>query len=109
MELWLPKADRMETFLSDIQYSFRLLKKSPGFLFVAVLTLALGIGANTTIFSVMNAMLFKPVRPQSGAAGCGVESDIHDPNDRGIASWPTSKTGSGSTMSSNTGYVRLGR
>ncbi|HEY8184858.1 MAG TPA: ABC transporter permease, partial [Pyrinomonadaceae bacterium] len=65
----------METLLKDIRYGIRSLLKRPGFTLVAIITLSLGIGANTTIFSIINTLILSP--PQ-----------IKDP-DRVVAVWNT--------------------
>src|SRR5262244_878237 len=51
----------LESWLADVRYALRWLARSPGFTFVAVISLAIGIGFNTALFTVVDALLFKPL------------------------------------------------
>src|ERR1044071_1675951 len=61
-EYWLP---RMRNLLQDLVVGIRLLAKNPGLTIVAVLSLGLGIGANTAIFTIVNALFIQPVPVQN--------------------------------------------
>src|SRR5436190_10094912 len=71
----------MATFLQDLRFGVRLLAKTPGFTAIAALSLALGIGANTTIFTLINAVLLNPLQ-------------VEDPS-RLVAVWTTDERNTG--------------
>ena len=61
----------MQTMLQDLRYSLRQIVKSPGFTLTAVISLALGIGATTAVFSVIYAALINPIPTPRRTASCG--------------------------------------
>jgi putative ABC transport system permease protein len=79
----------METLLQDLKYGIRMLVKNPGFTAIAVIALALGIGATTAIFSVVNAVLLKPLPfVEPGRLLMVYETNLQRGFNRGTMSYP---------------------
>src|SRR4026209_412541 len=79
----------METLIQDIRYGIRMLLKSPSVSIVATIALALGIGANTAIFSVVNAVLLRPLPfPDPDSLASVFETDRERGQVRGSHSYP---------------------
>src|SRR5712664_2555153 len=78
--------------MNDLKFAFRQLLKNPGFTAVAVLTLALGIGANTAIFSLINSVLLKPVMARDPHQLVGLYQHARDnPENFQLFSYPDFK------------------
>src|SRR5262245_10922409 len=95
-ETWLKEVSRemwslnsIETLMQDLRYGARMLLKNPGFTLVAIITLSLGIGANTTIFSLINSLLLKPIPfPQADRLALVWQLQVSNPESRNIVSAP---------------------
>jgi predicted permease len=81
--------DFVESLIQDIRYGLRVLRKSPGFTATAILTLALGIGANTSVFSLVYALAIRPLPVKDAASLVSVYQSFRgNPHSRGVQGSP---------------------
>ena len=85
---WLHTGLSLTGLLQDVRYGLRQLRKSPGFTTAAVVTLALGIGATTAIFSLVDGLMLKPLSFPNADRLARIESVLVSTGDGGVASYP---------------------
>src|SRR6201982_2799590 len=79
----MQKGARMETLLQDIRFGFRQLMKQPGFAAPAIISMAVGIGANTSIFSLVDTALLRPLAVKEPSQLVELYGTLHNGSD-----WP---------------------
>jgi len=97
----------MRTLVQDVRFGWRMLVKNPGFTLIAVLTLALGIGANTAIYSLGNVFMFRPLPVKDAGRLAVVAVKYHkddDPSQLSYLDFQDYKKESGDVFSEMTFY-----
>jgi hypothetical protein len=78
----------MISWFQDLRYALRQLRKSPGFTITAVLTLAMAIGANAVVFSVMNGLILRPLNTPEAKSLYGIERALMGWGGTASMRWP---------------------